>query len=82
MKVKLQNPPLPIGSEVRVYNQANAMDKVKPKLLPGYWKVIGKGAGGTAFGLPPSSDSAKGGLYVLQQGKNIIKVNRWMIKAD
>jgi hypothetical protein len=66
MKVKLQSPPLQIGSEVRVYNQANAMDKVKPKLLPGYWKVIGK----------------DNGLYELIQGKNIIKVNRWMIKLD
>ena len=64
MKVKLQSPPLQIGSEVRVYNQANAMDKVKPKLLPGYWKVVGK----------------NNGLVELKQGKNRIKVNRWMIK--
>ena len=66
MKVKLQSPPLQIGSEVRVYNQANAMDKVKPKLLPGYWKVVGK----------------NNGLVELQQGKNRIKVNRWMIKLE
>ena len=40
------------------------MDKVKPKLLPGKWEVIG-------------SDN---GLLKLKQGKNELKVNRWMVK--
>jgi hypothetical protein len=40
------------------------MDKVKPKLLPGKWEVIG-------------SDN---GLLKLKQGENELKVNRWMVK--
>jgi hypothetical protein len=51
---------------VRVYNDAHAWDKVKPKLLPGWFEVVGKEAG----------------LVVLKQGKTILKVNRWMIVDD
>ena len=56
---------LPLGSEVRVYNDAHAWDKVKNKLLPGTFEVVGK----------------EGGLVELKQGDNRIKVNRWMIKS-
>ena len=49
---------------VRVYNNSHDMDKVKPKLLPGKWEVVG-------------SDN---GLLKLKQGKNELKVNRWMVK--
>ena len=53
------------GTEVRVYNDAHAWDKVKNKLLPGTFEVVGK----------------EGGLVELKQGNNRIKVNRWMIKT-
>ena len=49
---------------VKVYNNSHDMDKVKPKLLPGKWEVIG----------------ADNGLLKLKQGKNELKVNRWMVK--
>ena len=50
---------------VRVFNQASHFDKVKPKLLPGHWRVIG----------------TKNGLIELEQNGNRIRVNRWMIKS-
>ena len=63
--MKLQfSPEYWVSNYVRVRNEANSFDKVKPKLLPGKWKVIGK----------------DGGLIKLKQGKNEIKVNRWMVK--
>ena len=49
---------------VQVYNEANAMDKVKPKLLPGKWEVVGFNKG----------------LVQVKQGNNILNVNRWMLK--
>ena len=52
------------GSKVRVYNDANFMDKVKPKLLPGTWEFVAR----------------NDGLYTVKNGKNIIKVPRWFIK--
>ena len=57
-------PQYQVRKYVRVYNNAHDMDKVKPKLLPGKWEVIG-------------SDN---GLLKLKQGKNELKVNRWMVK--
>ena len=55
-----------LSKYVRVYNDAHSWDKVKPKLLPGWFEVVGKEAG----------------LVVLKQGKTILKVNRWMIVDD
>ena len=52
------------GAKVRVYNDCDFMDKVKPKLLPGTWEFVER----------------DGGLYKVRQGKNIIKVPRWFIK--
>ena len=51
---------------VHVYNDAHSWDKVKPKLLPGTFEVVGKDQG----------------LYELKQGDHRIKVNRWMIKSE
>ena len=55
-----------VNDTVRVYNDANHMDKVKPKLLPGKWKFVGR----------------KNGLYKLRRNDTEIKVPRWMIKND
>ena len=55
-----------IGSTCRVMNQAHYMDKVKPKLLPGTFKIVGK----------------KRELFKLKQNNNTIMVPRWMIKLD
>ena len=54
----------PIDKTVRVYNDADNMDKVKPKLLPGTWEFVER----------------VNGLYKLKQGNNTIVVPRWMIK--
>jgi hypothetical protein len=51
---------------VHVYNDAHSWDKVKSKLLPGTFEVVGKDQG----------------LYELKQGDHRIKVNRWMIKSE
>ena len=56
----------PIDKTVRVYNDADNMDKVKPKLLPGTWEFVER----------------VNGLYKLKQGKNTIVVPRWMIKNN
>lgn len=53
-----------VEKEVRVYNDADNMDKVKPKLLPGTWQFVER----------------VNGLYKLKQGDNTIIVPRWMIK--
>ena len=50
---------------VRVLNAADKFDKVKPRLLPGHWKVVG----------------TRNGLVELEQNKNRITVNRWMLKS-
>ena len=51
----------PVSDKVRVYNDADNMDKVKPKLLPGTWQFIER----------------VNGLYKLKQGNNTIVVPRW-----
>ena len=56
---------LPTG-KVRVLNECSPFDKVKPKLLPGYWNVV----------------KMKDGLVELRQNDKTIKVNRWMIKSN
>ena len=51
------------NAKVRVYNDADFMDKVKPKLLPGTWEFVER----------------DGGLYSVRRGENTIKVPRWML---
>ena len=51
---------------VRVYNEASKFDKVKNKLLPGFWKVVG----------------FKNGMVELKQNDKTIFVSRWMIKSN
>ena len=53
-----------VNDTVRVYNDANHMDKVKPKLLPGQWNLVGR----------------KNGLFKLRQDDTEIMVPRWMLK--
>ena len=53
-----------INCPVRVMNDASLFDKLKHKLLPGIFQVIGK----------------DGNLFICRQGDNIIKVPRWMIR--
>ena len=60
------NPDYKIDGYVRVYNEANRFDKVKPKLLPGKWLVVER----------------NNGLFKLNQGDVDILVPRWMIKTD
>ena len=50
--------------KVRIFNESSPFDKLKPKLLPGYWDVI----------------DYKDGLFTCKQGDYVIKVSRWMIK--
>ena len=60
------NPAYAVSKMVRVYNDIpkRDMEKVKPKLLPGKWKYVGR----------------ENGLFKLQQNGNDIIVPRWMIK--
>ena len=58
------NPDYEINGLVRVYNDANRFDKVKPKLLPGKWKFVER----------------IDGLFKLKKGDVEIMVPRWMIK--
>ena len=58
------SPEYALNKYVRVYNQANAMDKVKPKLLPGKWEVVER----------------VDGLFKLRQNDDEIMVPRWMLK--
>jgi hypothetical protein len=60
------NPDYEINGLVRVYNDANRFDKVKPKLLPGKWKFVER----------------IDGLFKLKKGDVEIMVPRWMIKND
>lgn len=55
-----------VNDTVRVYNDSDHMDKVKPKLLPGKWNLVGR----------------KNGLYKLRQDDTEIMVPRWMIKNE
>lgn len=50
-------------AKLRVYNDSNHMDKVKPKLLPGTWEFVER----------------DGGLYKVKQGRVTITVPRWML---
>ena len=54
------------GARLRVLNEANYFDKVKPKLLPGYWRAV----------------RTEKGLVELTQDDHTIKVPRWMIKSE
>ena len=51
---------------VRVINEAHKFDKVKNKLLPGHWKVVGM----------------KNGMFELKQNDKTIFVSRWQIQTD
>ena len=53
-----------VGKEVRCLNESSKFDKIKTKLLPGVWKVVG----------------TDGGMFVCKQGENTIKLPRWMLK--
>ena len=52
-----------VGQKVRILNESSKMDKLKNKLLPGVWNVIGRDHG----------------LFVCESGPYIIKVSRWML---
>ena len=60
------SPEYSLNKYVRVYNQANSMDKVKPKLLPGKWEVV----------------EPVDGLIRVRQNRDEILVPRWMLKND
>ena len=53
-----------INCPVRVFNQASLFDKLKHKLLPGIFRIVGK----------------EGNLLICKQNDFIIKVPRWMIQ--
>ena len=53
-----------INCPVRVFNEAALFDKLKHKLLPGIFHVVGK----------------DGNLIICKQNDVIIKVPRWMIR--
>ena len=59
------NPSYEPDEYVRVYNTETAFDKVKPKFLPGHWKVEGW----------------ENGLVKIRQNENTMKVSRWMLKS-
>ena len=63
LKVEL-NPEYKIEKYVKVRNEASVNDKVKPKLLPGVWEVVGK----------------DNGLLIVKNGNTTLKVNRWQVK--
>ena len=52
-----------VGQKVRILNESSKMDKLKNKLLPGVWNVIGRDHG----------------LFVCESGPYRIKVSRWML---
>ena len=53
-----------IKCPVRILNEASFFDKLKHKLLPGIFQIIGK----------------DNNLFICKQGKTIIKVPRYMIR--
>ena len=53
----------PVGKKVRILNESSNMDKLKNKLLPGVWDVLGR----------------EHGLFICEQGPYRIKVSRWMM---
>ena len=53
-----------ITTDVRVMNQAHEFDKLKHKLLPGIFTIVGK----------------DNNLFICKQGNNLIKVPRYMLK--
>ena len=63
LKVEL-NPEYKIEKYVKIRNEASVNDKVKPKLLPGVWEVVGK----------------DNGLLIVKNGNTTLKVNRWQVK--
>ena len=50
---------------VRVYNEAHVFDKVRPKLLPGVFDVVGR----------------DGYLYIVKRGQYTLKLPRYLLKA-
>ena len=62
--VIMNNENFEINCPVRVFNEASLFDKLKHKLLPGIFQIVGK----------------EGNLFVCKQGNTIIKVPRWMIR--
>ena len=65
LKIKLKDDYDIIGQRCRCLNESGKFDKVKNKLLPGIWKIVG----------------AEHGLFICKQGKYEIKMPRWMIKV-
>lgn len=65
LKIKLKNDYNIIGQNCRCLNESGKFDKVKNKLLPGIWKIVG----------------TEHGLFICKQGKYTIKLPRWMIKV-
>ena len=65
LKIKLKNDYNIIGQNCRCLNESSKFDKVKNKLLPGIWKIVG----------------TEHGLFICKQGKYTIKLPRWMIKV-
>lgn len=63
-KTKSQHDFNVVGKEVRCLNESSKFDKIKTKLLPGVWQVVG----------------TDGGMFVCKQGENTIKLPRWMLK--
>ena len=64
MKTKFKDDFDIVGRNVRCLNESSKFDKVKTKLLPGMWQVVG----------------TDGGLFVCKQDDYSIKLPRWMLK--
>ena len=65
LKIKLKGDFNIVGKTVMCLNESDKFDKVKTKLLPGKWLVTG----------------VEHGLFVCQNGSNIIKLPRYMLKV-
>ena len=65
MKTKLQDDFDIVGQNVRCLNESSKFDKVKMKLLPGIWQVVGTDRG----------------LFICRQNDYVIKLPRWMLKV-
>ena len=52
-----------INSHVRIKNEANTFDKLRHKLLPGIYEVVGK----------------DNNLFICKQGNKLVKVPRYML---
>ena len=64
MKTKFKDDFDIVGRNVRCLNESSKFDKVKTKLLPSMWQVVG----------------TDGGLFICRQGDYSIKLPRWMLK--